>query len=99
VKIQGLDADAVAREDEPLITLVPQCDRKHAAQTRKTFRIPLQESAQDDFRVATGAKPVSEGFELRADFRVIVNLAVKDQNGIKVVGEEGLIAAAQIDNF
>jgi hypothetical protein len=38
-------------------------------------------------------------FQFAAQFQMIVNLAVEDDDGVAVLGKDGLISALNIDNF
>src|SRR6202040_2657637 len=48
---------------------------------------------------AIGFEFFAAGFEFRAQFAVVVDLAVEDQDGVAVVADHGLIAALQIDDL
>jgi len=42
---------------------------------------------------------MAECFQFTPEFRVIVDLAVEDQNSIAIVADHGLIAVFQIDDL
>src|SRR5271169_3213489 len=44
-------------------------------------------------------KSVPQLLELPAQFQVIVNFSVKDNRGVAVIGNDGLVSALQVDNF
>ena len=79
--------------------LAPQRHREHPAQPRETFRVPLEERIQNRFGVAVGAEAISALFQFPAQFQVIVDLAVEDDDGVAVFGHDGLIAALDVDNL
>ena len=54
VKIQWLDSEPVARQNQSPGILRPNRDGEHAAQAREAILIPSQKSAQDYFGVAVG---------------------------------------------
>src|SRR6266850_4445532 len=99
VKIQGLDSEPVARQNQSPCITGPNCDREHATQARETVLIPSQKRAQDYFGVAVGFEFVTARFEFRAQFAVIVDLAVENQDSISVLADHGLIAGLKIDDF
>src|SRR4051812_32013477 len=42
---------------------------------------------------------MAQGFEFRADLQVIVNLTIESDCGIAVIREDGLVAAAEVDDL
>src|SRR6266404_6215214 len=99
VKIQGLDSEPVARQNQPPGILRPNRDGKHAAQAREAVLIPSQKRAQDYFGVTVGFEFFAARFQFRAQFAVIVDLAVENQDSISVLADHGLIAGLKIDDF
>src|SRR6266403_634045 len=99
VKIQGLDSEPVARQNQPPGILRPNRDGKHAAQAREAVLIPSQKRAQDYFGVTVGFESFAARFQFRAQFAVIVDLAVENQDSISVLADHGLIAGLKIDDF
>jgi hypothetical protein len=54
---------------------------------------------QHYFGIAMRMELVAQGFEFVPEFRVIVDFAVEDQNGIAIITQHGLIAVFQIDDL
>jgi hypothetical protein len=71
--IERFDAQWITREDQCLFGLVPDRERKHAAQPAETGRAPLRIRPEDDFGVGIRAPVASE---LAAQFAEVVTLAV-----------------------
>ncbi len=79
--------------------LAPQRHREHPAQPREAVRVPLEERVQNRFGVAVGAEAMSALFQFAAQFQVIVDLAVEDDDGVAILGQDGLIAALHVDDL
>src|SRR5229473_6438598 len=65
---QRLLADAIARQKKRLGSLVPNCEREHAAQMLRAVGSVFVVCVDDRFGVAVGIKLVAETFQLRAQF-------------------------------
>ena len=63
----------------------PECDRKHSAQPGKTGGIPLEESVQNRFRISAGVESVPTLFQFDAQFRVIVDFAIENDDRVAVI--------------
>src|SRR5260370_26908525 len=99
MEIYRLDSEAVARENQSPCILRPNRERKHAAQTREAIFVPSQKSPQNYLGVAAGFEFFSVRFQFRAQFAVVVNLAVEDQDGVSVLADHGLVARVKVDDF
>src|SRR6266478_5127402 len=99
MEVQRLDSEAVAREKQSPCILRPNRERKHAAQTREAIFVPLQKGAQNYLGVAAGLEFFTVRFQFGAQFPVVVNLAVEDQDGVSVFADHGLIARVKVDDF
>ncbi len=53
---------------------------------------PVDVTVQENFRIGTRTKAVTEGFELSAKFKIIVYLSVKNDMISTVHGLHGLVA-------
>jgi hypothetical protein len=98
-EVEGLDAEAIAGEDEALGGFCPEADGEHAAEAGETFDIPLQESVEDGLGIAVGREGVAEGLEFAAEVEVVVDFSVEDDDGVSVGGVDGLIAGVEVENF
>src|SRR3981081_900940 len=99
MKIQGLDSETVPRENQPPCILRPNRQREHATQAREAILVPAEKGAQDYFGVAAGFEFLSVRFQFRAQFAMVVDLAVEDQYGVSVLAAHGLVARLQIDDL
>ena len=54
---------------------------------------------QNRFGVAVGVEAMAALFQIPAQFQVIVDFAVKGDDGVAVLGQDGLIAALDVDNL
>ncbi len=97
--VQRLDSGAVARQHQALGFLAPQRYRKHSAQPRKAFRVPLDECAQHRLSIRVAAEAMPARFQFAAQFEVIVDFAVERDHVRGVFADDRLIAAVQVDNF
>ncbi len=98
-EVERLDAEPVAGEDEAAARLGPEGQSEHAAKLREAGDIPFEERGEDGLGVGTGMKAVAAFFQFRAEFFVIVDLAVENDYRIAVLGKDGLVAGGEIDDF
>src|SRR5260370_23742432 len=91
VKIQRLDSETIARENQSLGILRPNRESKHATQAREAILVPAQKSAQNDLGVAVALEFFPARFQLRAQFAVGVDLTVEDQDGVFPFADHSLI--------
>ena len=92
--IQRLDAERVARQRHRALHALMDGDRVHAAQMLRVVGALAQPQMQRRLAVAVGGE--ADRRHRRAQFAVIVDLAVADQRG--GTGEQRLIAGHQIDD-
>ena len=62
-------------------------------------RVPFEECFKDRFCIAMSVKVVAARFESFADFEVVIDFAVEDDNGVAVGGVNRLIPSGQINDF
>ena len=72
--VERLDAEAIARHEQPAPGGIPKREREHAAQLFHATLAPLLVSGEDHFRVGSGGEPVLA--QLLAQFDEVVDLAV-----------------------
>jgi len=85
---KGLDADAVAAQDERPRPFVPHGEGEHALESPCAAYPFLLVEMNDDFAVRVGAEPVALALQFPAEFRVVVDLAVEDEpHGAVLVGQ------------
>ena len=83
--VERLDADAVPGQNQPPVGVGPDGDGEHAAQPLEARGVPFQECVENGFSVAMGMKAMSGFFELGADLKMVVDLAVEDDGGVAVI--------------
>lgn len=97
-EVEGFDAHAVAGEDEALAGGGVEGDAEHAAEAGEDAGVPGEEALEDYFGVGVGVEVVAEGGEFGAEFAVVIDLAVEDDDGVAVGGVDGLFAAGEIND-
>ena len=97
--VQRFDAHAIASQHEAPVGLTPECDPEHPAQARETFRVPLNERIQDGLSITVGTESIAPLFQFLPQFQVIVDFPVEDDNRVAILGDDGLIAARNVDNL
>src|SRR6476661_6348853 len=97
--VERLDADAIPGENEPPLRLGPEPNCEHPTKPRKYFYVPFEESLQDNLGVTPRSEPSSQSFQFLPQLRMIVDLAVENDDGIAGLASHRLIAAFQIDDF
>jgi len=73
---ERLDREAVAREDEPPFTLVPERERPHAVEALEAVGTPRRIRVEDDLGVGLRAEASATALEVAAELDVVVDLAV-----------------------
>ena len=96
--VERLDAEAIAREQQPPPRRVPDREREHAAEALDAVVAPLLVGVDDRFGVGARAVAVAGRFELRPDVGVVVDLAVEDDPDRAVFVRQRLLAGGQIDD-
>ena len=84
-QVEGLDAHAIASQNQPPGGLAPQRDGEHAAHAGKAGRIPRQEGMEHGLGVAMGMKLVAESFQFRPQFQMVIDFAVEDDDGVAIL--------------
>src|SRR4051794_6555847 len=79
VKVDRLDAQAVAADEQPLATGVPKRKAEHAVQPVDKFVTVLCIAVEDDLAVRRGLEFMAERFQLGAQFTKVVDLAIAHQ--------------------
>jgi hypothetical protein len=97
-EVEGLDAHAIAGQDEPALGLGPEGDGEHAAEFLEAAEIPLEEGFEDDLGVRVCVEAMAESFKFLSNFSVVVDLAVIDDNGVFVRRVDGLVALGEIND-
>jgi len=87
MKIERLDSQAVARNDQALVAFRPDRQRKHSVEALKAIGVPLEKSLENYFGIAVGFEPVAARLQLRAQLAVVVDFAIEDQHGVPVAAE------------
>ena len=96
--VERLDAEPVAREQQPPARGVPDGEREHAAEAVHAVVAPLLVRVDDRLGVAARVIAMARRFELRAQVRVVVDLAVEDDLDRAVLVAERLRSRREIDD-
>src|SRR6185437_8344472 len=80
---------------ERTVPVVPNCKGKHAVETTHCIPAPFGNCFEEDFGVAVGAKLLTEGAQLFAEFAVVVDLAVEREDVTTVVREHRLVTGGR----
>ena len=79
-KVERLDAEAIAAKHHFAAAGVVNGEGKHAAQPREKCRAPDPVAVQQRFGVAVTAEPHPELFQFPTQFRVVVDLAIENDD-------------------
>ena len=96
--VERLDAEAVARQDQPPLAPVPDRHGEHAAQARGEVESVLLVEVDDHLGVAVAREAVPLRLELGAQLAVVVDLAVLDDLQAPVLVRERLVAGVEVDD-
>ena len=95
---ERLLADAVARQQQRLAPRVPQGEGEHAVQAPDAVGPVLLIEMDDDLGIALGRERMPARAKLRAQFPIVVDLAVEDDGHGPILVVHGLIARGQVDH-
>ena len=96
--VQRLDAQPIAREQQPPLRRIPDGKREHAAEPVNAIVTPLLVGVHDRFSVGLRAVAVPALLEVAPDRGVVVDLPVVDDPDRAVFVRERLLAGAQVDD-
>ena len=74
---QGLLAEAVARQEQRALHVVPDGQGPHAVESRQAVGAPLGVGGEDHFRIGLAAEVVALGGQFGADLEEVIDLAVE----------------------
>ena len=77
----------------------PERHREHPAQARKAIGVPFDESVENRLGIGMRAEVMTALFQFPAQFEVIVDLAVEDDNRIGIRRNNRLVAVVDVDDF
>ena len=95
---QGLDADAIACEQEPPAAPIPQRECKHATKVMDDIRAPLLVAMDDRFAVALGTKYMPIGLKRPSQLAKVVDLTVGNQPDRTIFIAERLLPGRRVDD-
>ena len=96
--VQGLLAEAVARQQELAAPHVPDGKGEHAAQLVDHALAAVLVEMENDLGVAAGLEEMAAADELAPQLAVVVDLAVADDPGAGVLVGDRLMPARQVDD-
>ncbi len=96
--MKGLDAQAVAGQDEFPRFRIPEGDGEHAVQLGDEVLAVLLVEVDDDLGVGVGVETVAAGQQSGLEGREIEDLAVVDDPDRRVLVVDGLAPGGQIDD-
>src|SRR5262249_42609485 len=97
-EVERLDAHAVAGENQAASRLLPDGKAEHALELLEAVGIPFEKSPQQDFGIGRRSKLVAAAGEGLADFTVVVDFPVEDQDGASILARHGLFAVFEVDD-
>ena len=95
---ERLDAEAVACEHEPPPGRIPDREREHPAQPLREPEAPLLVGVDDRLGVRVRPEAVPGSLEQTCELRVVVDLAVLDDDAAAVLVRDRLVAAREVDD-
>ena len=95
---ERLDAEAVACEHEALPRRIPDREREHPAQPLREPEPPLLVGVDDRLGVRVRPEAVPGALEQPCQLRVVVDLAVLDDDAASVLVRDRLVAALEVDD-
>src|SRR5690606_23684631 len=83
--VQGLDAEAVAREEEGLAPAVPQCKSEHSPEPLDAVCAPLFPGVDDHFGIADAAEAMTEVAQFLRERLEVINFPIVDDSHATVL--------------
>src|ERR1700680_533941 len=83
--VEGLDAVRISRQKKATPLLVPDSESKHAPEPMYHLGAITCIEMQERFRVGSRAKVGAVPLELSAELRIVVDLAVEDNDKLTVI--------------
>src|SRR5678815_1582220 len=97
--IKRLLSETVARAKEPVTRAIVNDERPHAIESLNKCIAPLAVAVQQHFGIGMMCDKLAPALrQFRAQFEVIVNLAIEDDANLAVARPHGLRAATEIDD-
>src|SRR5438093_7727078 len=96
--IQRFNSEAVTRQQEPPLALIPHGESKHPAQVLNALLTEFLIKMDDYFGIARSCKNMSPGFQLSYQQQVIINFAVEDSHDGPVFVADWLLPSIHIDD-
>jgi hypothetical protein len=96
--VERFDAQGIASEDESFFAGVPDGEGEHAVESRETVGPVFSPGLEEDFRIGLGAESGPAGFEIAAEFDVVIDLSIKNDVPASIGGGHGLGSSGEIEN-
>src|SRR5205814_3104077 len=96
--IQRFNSEAVTRQQELPLALIPHGESKHPAQVLNALLTEFLIKMDDDFGIARSCENMSPCFQLSSQQLVIINFAVEDSHDGPVFVADWLLPSTQIDD-
>jgi len=96
--VERFDPVAIACEHETPCLRVPDCNCEHAAESTHVLRAVALVEMEMDFGVAMRSERVALTLELTPQLRIVVDLAVLDDDARSVLARDRLVAARKVDD-
>jgi hypothetical protein len=96
--IERLDAESIARNEQPLLTDIPDGKSEHAAQPCGHRFAPLLVPVDDNFGIRSRPERVTTSDELGAQLGKVIDFAVEDYADRLVFVEHWLSAAGDVND-
>ena len=96
--VERFNAEGIAREDEAFFAGVPDGEGEHAVESGETVGPVFGPSLEKNFRIGLCAEGGSAGFEIAAEFEVVIYLSIKNDVPASICGGHGLGSAGEIEN-
>src|SRR5262249_20318531 len=96
--IRRLDAEPIACQEELPSACIIERKGKHSVKTRETLRAQILIEMEDHLAVRFRPKPVPSGEQLFAEWLIVVDLTVADQDERAILILERLMASSHIDD-
>src|SRR5207302_10845086 len=96
--VDHFDTHGVTRNNQPLVTHIPDGKAKHAIQMVEYIRAPLFVAVNDYFSVGIRSKLMALALKFCSQFPVIVNLAIEDYPHSFFCVRHRLMTASEVDD-
>jgi hypothetical protein len=96
--VERFDSEGVSGESETFFAGIPNSEGEHTVKSREAVDSVLCPCLKKNFGIGLGSEDGPAGFEVAAEFEVVVDFAIKNEMPATVGGGHGLGTTSDVEN-